>query len=133
MKPLTVQVVAYAPTQYFHCQHCEVVFQEVGVDGVKKFHDDAVESSMPPDMLQDYRELSDWVLRSAEHYGGRVVFKVIDAASMEGVLKSVRYGVRRYPAVVVDGKAVQTGTDFKRAEELIDQSLALQPARPHSD
>ena len=128
MKPLMVEVIAYAPTQYYHCMHCEVVFNEAEVEGVKKFHDDALETSMPPEMMQEYRHLSDWVLNAVEHYGGKVVFKVIDAASMEGLLKSVRYGVRKYPAVVINGKEKQTGTDFKKAESLIDKKLALQPA-----
>jgi hypothetical protein len=121
-------VIAYAPTQYFHCQHCEVVFKEADIGGIKRFHDEAVESSMPADMMREYRDLSDWILNSAERYGGRVVFKVIDAASMEGLLKSLRYGVHKYPAVVVDGKAAQTGMDLKRAEALIDQSLVSVPA-----
>ncbi|HEX7594301.1 MAG TPA: DUF1525 domain-containing protein [Anaerolineae bacterium] len=128
MKPLIVEVIAYAPTQFYHCMHCEVLFKEADVKGVKKFHADTLETSMPADMMQDYRNLSDWVLNSVERFGGRVVFKVIDAASMEGLLKSVRYGVRKYPAVVIDGKAKQTGADFQKAEVLIDQSLALQPA-----
>ena len=128
MKPLTVQVIAYAPTQFFHCTHCEVLFQEADVKGVKKFHADAMETSMPPDMMQEYRNLSDWVLNAVERYNGRVVFKIIDAASIEGLLKSVRYGVRKYPAVIVNGKAKQTGGDFSRAESLIDQNLALLPA-----
>ena len=127
MKPLMVEVIAYAPTQYFHCQHCEVLFQEADVQGVKKFHDDALETSMPAEMMQEYRDLSDWVLNAVERYGGRIVFKVIDAASMEGVLKSVRYGVHKYPAIVINRKDKQTGVDFKRAESLIDQNLALQP------
>lgn len=128
MKPLTVEVIAYAPTQYFHCQHCEVLFQEAEVKGVKKFHADAVETSMPPEMMQEYRHLSDWVMSAVERYGGRVVFKIIDAASMEGLLKSVRYGVHKYPAVVIDGREKQLGADFAKAESLIDKSLALQPA-----
>ncbi len=127
MKPLMVEVIAYAPTQYFHCQHCEVLFQEADVQGVKKFHADALETSMPAEMMQEYRDLSDWVLNAVERYGGRVVFKVIDAASMEGLLKSVRYGIHKYPAVVINGKEKMTGADFKRAESLIDHNLVLQP------
>ena len=125
MKPLMVEVIAYAPTQYYHCMHCEVVFNEAEVKGVKKFHDDALETSMPAEMMQEYRNLSDWVLNAVEHYGGKVVFKVIDAASMEGLLKSVRYGVRKYPAVVINGKEKTTDEDFRKVEALIDRNLAL--------
>ena len=128
MKPLLVEVIAYAPTQFFHCQHCEFVWDQAKIEGVKKFHEDAMETSIPPEMMKDYQALSDWVMDAVERYGGRVVFKVIDAASMEGLLKSVRYGVRKYPAVVISGKEKQIGTDFKKAEGLIDRSLALEPA-----
>ncbi len=128
MKPLMVEIIAYAPTQYFHCQHCEVVWNEAEIGGVKKFHEDAVNSSIPPELMQDYQKMSDWVIDAVERYGGRVVFKVIDAASFEGLLKSVRYGVRRYPTVIVDGKERQTGTDFKRAESLIARHLETQTA-----
>ncbi len=128
MKPLMVEIIAYAPTQFYHCTHCEVLFKEAEVEGVKKFHADALETSMPPEMMEEYRNLSDWVLNSVERYGGRVVFKVIDAASMEGVLRSVRYGVRKYPAVIVNSKEKQIGADFTKAESLIDKNLALQPA-----
>ena len=128
MKPLMVEVIAYAPTQFFHCQHCEFVFKTQEVEGVKKFHDDALQSSMPPDMMKEYQDLSDWVINAVERYGGRVVFKVIDATSVEGLLKSVRYGVRNYPAVVIDGKEKKTGSDFRNAESLIDRHLAAMPA-----
>ena len=128
MKPLMVEVIAYAPTQFFHCQHCEFVFKVADVQGVKKFHADTPQDSMPPDMMKEYQSLSDWVMDSVERYGGRVIFKVIDATSVEGLLKSVRYGIRKYPAVVIEGKEKQMGTDFKNAETLIQRHLAMQPA-----
>jgi hypothetical protein len=128
MKPLMVEIIAYAPTQFFHCQHCELVFQAAEAKGVQQFHAETLQSSMPSDMMQEYQDLSDWVLHAVEHYGGRVVFKVIDATSVEGLYKSVRYGVRKYPTVIVAGKEKRTGTDFRAAEGLIDQQLALEPA-----
>ncbi len=128
MNALMVEVIAYAPTQFFHCQHCEFVFETTGVKGVRKFHDEAQESSMPPEMMKEYQGLSDWVMNAVDRYGGRVVFKVIDATSVEGLLKSVRYGVHKYPAVVINGREKQMGGDYKRAEAMIDQRLAALPA-----
>ena len=128
MKPVMVEIIAYAPTQYFHCQHCEVVWNQAEIDGVKKFHADALETSLPAEMMADYRSLSDWVLNAVERYGGRVVFKVIDATSFEGLVKSLRYGVRKYPTVIVEGKEKQSGADFQKAEMLINQHLGFAPA-----
>lgn len=130
MKPVMVEIITYAPTQYFHCQHCEVVWNQADVESIKKFHADALQSSIPPEMMREYQTLSDWVLDAAERYGGRVVFKVIDAASIEGLLKSARYGVRKYPAIVLDSKETLrgVGADFRKVETLISQHLALQSA-----
>ncbi len=73
-------------------------------------------------------EVERGVLNAVERYGGRVVFKVIDAASFEGLLKSLRYGVPKYPTVIVEGKEKQSGADFRKAEALINQRLTFAPA-----
>ncbi len=122
VKPITVEVLAYAPTAFYHCQHCELVWQQTGT--APDFRQEQLASSIPDDLRQEYQQISDWVRTTVEEYGGRVVFKVVDAASVEGLVKSVRYGVHRYPAVVVDGKAKHIGLDLARAKVLIDQRLA---------
>ncbi len=75
-KPVLVEVIAYAPTAFYHCQHCELIWQQADVSGV--FHQEQLESSIPEDLKQDYQHLSDWVRNTVEIYGGRVAFKVID-------------------------------------------------------
>jgi hypothetical protein len=117
-RPVLVEILAYAPTQFFHCQHCEVIWQEAGAG--KRMHREQLESSIPQDLQKEYADLSDWVHEAVESYGGRVVFQVIDAASMEGFLKSVRYGLRRFPAFIIDGKEKHSGTDLRQAKRLID-------------
>jgi hypothetical protein len=128
MKPLTVEIIAYAPTQYFHCQHCELVWDQAQIDGVKKFHADALETSIPPEMMQEYQSLSDWLRNTVKRYSGRVTFRVVDAASVEGVWKTLRYGVHKYPVFVIEGKDKLTGTNFAQVEARINQHLAGQPA-----
>lgn len=123
MQPLMVEIIAYAPTQYFHCKHCEFVWNAAQSEGVKKFHTDALETSIPPDLMSEYRDLSDWVLGAVERFGGRVVFKVIDATSFEGLLKTLKYGLRKYPAVVIGGKEKFIGVDFANAEAMIQHTL----------
>ncbi len=120
-KPILVQILAYAPTQFFHCQHCELVWQQAGVGA--RMHQEQLDSSIPQDLLKEYANLSNWVRAAVESYGGRVVFKIVDAASMEGLLKTVRYGARRYPAFIVDGQAKYIGTDFDQAKHLIDERI----------
>jgi hypothetical protein len=120
-KPVVIEVLVYAPTMFFHCQHCEFVWQHT--DGTPRFHQEQVESSIPRDLKEEYQRLSDWVLDVAEAYKGRVIFKIIDAASIEGVFKSLRYRVRRFPAMVADGQEKIVGLDFDRASDLIKRRL----------
>ena len=121
-RPLTLQVIAYAPTVFSHCQHCEVTFQEMGI-GERLRRQEAAEA-LPDDLGREYQALSDWVRQVVERHGPRVHIKVIDAASIEGFLKSLRYGVRRYPAVIVGGKEKRVGTDFESLGPVIDRHLA---------
>jgi hypothetical protein len=120
MTPLRIDVVAYAPTAFYHCTHCEVVWQETGFS--RGLHEEQVRSALPPDLTADYQALSDWVRHLVAAYCGQVQIKVIDAASAEGVWKSLRHGLRRYPAVLVGGRRFE-GVDFAPAEAEIRQRL----------
>ena len=102
-EPLLVEIIAYAPTAFYHCTHCEVAWREIGA--TNRIHEEQVESSLPEDLLQEYQVVSDWVKELFRVHCDRVVLKVIDAASLEGVYKSLKYNARRYPAVVVNGKS----------------------------
>ena len=120
-EPLRVEIVAYAPTAYYHCTHCEVVWKETGFS--QGLHEEQVSNALPPDMLVDYQAVSDWVRYLFKVHCDRVLVKVIDAASVEGVWKSVRHGLGRYPAVIVGGRRF-SGADFSAAEAEIARQLA---------
>jgi hypothetical protein len=119
---LPIDVIAYAPSAFFHCLHCELIWQHLDVR--TKAHREQLETSLPSDLQDQYQRLSDWVHRLAAVHGSRLRFRIVDAASVEGWLKSLRYGVRRYPAVVVDGKDKSMGADLERATVLIERRLA---------
>src|SRR5512135_7921 len=84
-KPLLVEIIAYAPTAFYHCTHCEVAWREMGASN--RIHEEQVESSLPADIAKEYEAVSDWVKEIFGKYCDRVVVKVIDAASIEGVYK----------------------------------------------
>lgn len=121
VRPVNVQVIAYAPTVFRHCQHCEVAFAGFGVS--RQMHGDEAADALPPELLREFQQISDWVHSLLARHPSGVTVTVIDAASIEGVWKSLRYGARRYPAVIVDGKEKVIGTDFAPADRLIDQRL----------
>jgi hypothetical protein len=122
MKPVTVQVITYAPTIFSHCQHCEVTFQEMGI-GERLRRQEAAES-LPDDLARDFQALSDWVHALLERHGPRVKVRVVDAVSIEGTIASLRHRVGRYPAVIVDGQRGD-GTDFSALDRAIERRLAV--------
>lgn len=124
-RPLQIEIIAYAPTAFYHCLHCELVWQQAGVGQV--LHAEQLASGLPEDLQKAYQDLATWIARLLSTYCDRITVKVIDAVSVEGWWKSLRYGARRYPAVIVDGQ-VFTGGDFAAAEAAIAQRLGVPQA-----
>ncbi len=121
--PLRVEILAYAPTAFYHCAHCEVVWQEVGFG--RGLRQEQIRTALPPDVAQTYQTVSDWIRGLVAAHGDRIAVRMIDAASVEGFVKSLRYGLRRYPAVVVDGRRAYPGADLAAAGSAIAQALSL--------
>jgi hypothetical protein len=125
-KPLLVEIIAYAPTAYYHCTHCEVAWREMGANN--RIHEEQLESSLPDDLIDDYQKVSDWVREMFRVHCDRILLKVIDAASIEGFYKSLKYKARRYPAVIVNGQARFLGSQMlSSASEEIAKHLSPQP------
>ena len=122
-----VEILAYAPTEFFHCSHCEVVWEELGVG--RRLHAEQQRSGqLPPDLLEEYGAISEWVSDIAAAYGaGRVTVNLVDAASIEGVYKSLRFRTRRFPAFVIDGKERIVGFDRQRLDSEIEKRLGPPP------
>ncbi|MGH9210130.1 MAG: hypothetical protein ACRD2C_05545 [Acidimicrobiales bacterium] len=124
MRPVRVDIVAYAPTVFRHCQHCEIAFHQLGV-GSQVRHIEADES-LPLDLQLEYLDLSDWARGLRDRHGAGVAIRVVDAASLLGVWMSWRHGVRSYPAVIVGarGKDKQVGADYRGFDGVIDRMVA---------
>lgn len=128
-KPVLVKVLAYAPTAFYHCIHCEVAFREMGASNRRQ--EEQLQSSLPPDLIREYQALSTWVKELFKEHCDDVLVKVIDAASIEGFYKSLRYNLHRYPAVIVGGKARFSGSQsLDAAARSVSERLAIeaQPA-----
>jgi hypothetical protein len=122
MKPVSIQVITYAPTVFYHCQHCELTFQEMGI-GERLRRREAADA-LPDDLTREFQVVSDWVHGLLLKHGGRVRVDVLDAASIRGFLASLRHRVGRYPAVIVDGGDKRIGLDFAALDPLIDRKVA---------
>jgi hypothetical protein len=126
MKPVSVQIITYAPTIFSHCQHCELTFKEMGI-GERLRRREAAEA-LPEDLALEFQAVSDWVHGLLERHGGRLRIDVLDAASIRGFLTSLRHRVGRYPAVIIDGRDKRIGLDFGALDPLIDRKVAVAAA-----
>ncbi len=117
--PLKLEIVAYAPTTFFQCRPCEVVLGEAGVG--PEIHKEQISAGLPPELLEEYGRISDWVRRIAFEHGDRIELDLIDVASVRGFWKALRHRVRRYPAILVNG---QVAASLDAADAAIDASLA---------
>jgi Protein of unknown function (DUF1525) len=121
-RPVPIDVIAYAPAAFFHCLHCELIWHESAVRA--KDRAEQLAGSLPDDLRDQYQQLSDWVHRMLAAHGARLQFRILDAASIQGCWTALRYGVRRFPAVIVDGQERSVGAQFERATMLIERRLA---------
>jgi hypothetical protein len=121
-RPLRVEILAYAPTEFFHCQHCELVWNQVGL-GARVHQEQRRSGLLPADLEAEYAAVSDWAYDAAGRYGDRLSIKVVDAASLEGVVKALRHRVRRFPAFVVGGQKLAAGFDRERLDAALAERL----------
>jgi hypothetical protein len=121
MKPVDVQIITYAPTVFYHCQHCELTFGQMGFGD--RIHREQARSALPEDLREDFAVLSDSVHELLERFGERLRVRVVDAASIEGFWKSLRFRAHKLPAVIVDGRRHDAGKHYEDLAALVEQAV----------
>jgi hypothetical protein len=116
-----LEILAYAPTEMFHCLHCEAVWGHLGLG--QAIHEEQRQSLLPPDLGEEYERISDWVAGALDRHPGRLEVRLVDAASVEGVGKALRHRLRRFPAFVVNGRRTVVGFDPTRLEAAVSEAL----------
>jgi hypothetical protein len=103
-----------------------VAFEGVGF--AERIRRNEAKDALPDDLAQEFQRVSDWVHDLLQRHGPRVAITVIDAASIEGFWTSLRRGVRRFPAVIVDGRRTSSASDLEAAQAEIESRLSGQAA-----
>jgi len=120
MRPISLEIVTRVLTTFDHCRHCEIFFDEAGLD--KKFHQKEV-NEYPPDLKEEFAKLSDWIRELTRLYKHRLLIRLIDAQSFLGIYKSLRHRIRKYPTFIVEGKETYAGWDKNQLEVLLDKHI----------
>ncbi len=121
MSHVSVQVIAPVLTNFFHCMHCERVFDQAGIG--RQVHQEELEQ-YPEDAKQEAARLANWLFDLAHRYDDQIHIRVIDPQSPEGLFKSLRYWVRKYPTFIVDGHEKVTGWDQATLDTILQARLA---------
>jgi len=120
VRPISVEIVTRMLTILGQCRHCEIFFNEAGLD--KKIYEKEIDA-YPSDFIQESEKLSAWVRELRKLYKHRLSIRLIDAKSFVGFYKSIRYRIRKYPTFIVEGKETYAGWDKNQLEGLLDKYI----------
>ena len=98
------------------CNSCELIMANANPDQVPYARG---LDEYPPDWQADFHHLSDIIMSLSERYQSGILIRIWDPRSLQGLWKSIRYGVRRYPAFIIDGRSKVTGWDAAQLEQII--------------
>ena len=120
MKPILLEIVTKVLTSWGQCRRCKILFDQAGLD--QKFRQGEMDE-YPPDLIEEFTRLSDWIRELNRLYKHRLLIKLIDVQSPLGIYKSLRYRIRTYPTFIVEGKETYTGWDKDQLENLLDKYI----------
>jgi hypothetical protein len=120
MRPILLEIVSKVLTTYNQCRHCEILFDEAGLD--QKFYQKEI-NEYPSDLKEEYLKLSDWIRELRHLYKHRLLIKLIDIQSPLGIYKALRHRIRTYPTFIVEGKETYAGWDKNHLEGLLDKYI----------
>lgn len=98
------------------CTTCEMMMAQADLG--QQPHERGLEE-YPPEWKDEFKRLSTTIFTLADRYQEQVQIRIWDPRSLQGMLKSIRHGVRRYPTFIVDGHAKVTGWDIDKLEQHI--------------
>jgi len=120
MNPVQIEVFFPIPEGWGMCAACEVM---IGQADLEPSPQDRGLDEYPPDWQEDLQRLSSIIYTLADRYQDRVRIRIWDPRSFQGLLKSIRYRVRRYPTFIVNGRDKSVGWDSDTLEQKVKEAL----------
>jgi hypothetical protein len=115
-----LDILAFLPGSFASCPNCELWLKHTGVRAeVNQEH----RADFPPELLEESDRLAEWIGQVAQRYGRTIRIRVMDPQSVQGLWKSLRHGIHRYPAFIINGRLTYIGWDRDQLEALLEQAI----------
>jgi hypothetical protein len=115
-QPVLLEVLAHIPTDFFHCLHCEQLFDVAGIGA--EVHRE-LQANYPAEILEDSGRLAALLQDLSVRHGDQLHIRLIDPQSLEGFLKSICYWIRRYPSFIINRRVKYTGWETDELECIV--------------
>jgi len=119
-RSILVEVLAHVPMEFAQCLHCEYL---QGLARVSPQVHREMRHSYPPEVLEEAGRLMSWLQEIVDRHGESLRIRVIEPQSPQGFLKSLLYGIRRYPAFIIDRRVKYIGWDAEILESLLTECI----------
>ena len=123
MSTVHVDVISPIPEGWGICLSCEMLMAHANLDQAP--HERGLDE-YPPEWQEEFQRLSDVVMNLSDRYQDSILIQIWDPRSLQGLMKSIRYWVRRYPTFIVEGQDKVTGWDVEQLEQYIMNAGGVQ-------
>lgn len=117
---IPVDVIYPLPQGWGMCLTCEMFMARAELDegpyqrGLEEY---------PLEWQAEFQRLSDIILELSERYQSSIIIRIWDPRSLQGLWKSIRYGVRRYPTFIVGESKKVAGWEVAQVEAALKTFL----------
>ncbi len=125
LHPVRVDVIYPLPEGWGMCFTCEALMAHAQL--AQAPYERGLEE-YPPEWRLEFEQLSAAIYGLADRYQSGIVIRLWDPRSLQGLLKSIRYGAHRYPTFIVNGQQKVTGWQT----DLLEQHIQAAGAAPRA-
>jgi len=122
MPIVNLDVFFPVPEGWGFCTTCEMMIAQAGVG---QSPEQRGLDEYPPDWQADFQHLSSLIFTLADTYQDKACIRIWDPRSLQGLIKSIRHGIRRYPTFILDGRTKLSGWDEDKLELCIQSALKM--------
>jgi hypothetical protein len=120
MPQVLIEVIYPLPEGWGICLSCEMLMARANLD--KAPHERGLDE-YPAEWRAEFERLSSIIYELAARYQEKVLIRLWDPRSLQGLWKAIRYGAHRYPTFVINGQVKLSGWE-QDIEAAVEKSLA---------